>query len=210
MKRIYHGDTEARSRSGQQSAISCQPSEDDRLPTVGLSLNPQPSPFTPQRFLITPCLRTFVVNPLLLLALMAIAEGCSPQQPAPKPADSQEPEHAMTHEEEHGILPHKPHSFEETVSEIERRGRALIANGDKPPTQVTEWFDILVWLPELAGDTELKRADWEQAVRIAKDLESWSVSWKSPSPETTPPDTSRFESLIVELRKVLSRIPPPR
>ena len=208
MKKIHHGDTEARSRSGQRSAISRQPGTDDQLPTVGLSLNPHPSPFTPQRFLITPYLRASVVNLLLWLTFMMLAVGCSPTPPAPQSANPPEP--AMTHEEEHGILPHKPHSFEEAVSEIESRGRALIANSDKPPTQVTEWFDILGWLPELAADTELKRADWEQAVRIAKDFELWSDSWSPSSSGATAPDPARFESLIVELRQVLARIPPPR
>ena len=207
MQKIYHGDTEARSRSGQRSAISRQPGKDDQLPTVGLSLNPHPSLFTPQRFLITPCLRASVVNLLLWLTFMTLAVGCSPTPPAPQSANPPEP--AMTHEEEHGIPPHKPHSLEEAVSEVERRGRALIANSDKPPTQVTEWFDILGWLPELAADTDLKRADWEQAVRIATDFESWSGTWKSPSGAAAP-DPARFESLIVELRQVLTRIPPPR
>ena len=143
---------------------------------------------------------------LPLLCLIAIVGGCAPSELTPPAGDNP----AMTHEEEHGILPHKPHSFEEAVSEIESRGRALIANSDKPPTQVTEWFDILGWLPELAADTELKRADWEQAVRIAKDFELWSDSWSPSSSGATAPDPARFESLIVEFRQVLARIPPPR
>ena len=214
MKRIHHVDMEAPSRR-QPSAIRRQPKKSHRFPPVDLPHNPQCSPLNSRPFLFSPCHRVSVVNLLLLVALMTLAEGCSPSPPPTpktthKHAHGHPHEHAMTHEEEHGILPHKPHTFEEAVSEIERRGRALIADRDKPPTQVTEWFDILGWLPELAGDTELKRADWEQAVRIAKDIESWSGSWKPSSSAAAAPDTARFESLIVELRQVLSRLPPPR
>lgn len=211
MKKIHHGDTEARSRSGQWSALSHTPPTDCHWSACHSSLNV--STLNSQRFLISPCLRASVVNLMLLLTFMTLAEGCSPPPP-PKPktthkhAGGHPHEHAMTHEEEHGIPPHKPHSFEEAVSEIERRGRALIANSENPPTQVTEWFDILGWLPELAADTELKRADWEQAVRTAQKFESWSGSWKASTSGATVPDPARFESLIVELRQVLSRIPP--
>ena len=99
---------------------------------------------------------------LPLLCLIAIVGGCAPSEPTPPAGDNP----AMTHEEEHGILPHKPHSFEEAVSEIESRGRALIANSDKPPTQVTEWFDSEPDRTSWGRGSEINRAySWNAAVR---------------------------------------------
>gem|GEM_PF-2557375 len=146
----------------------------------------------------SPCLRASVVS-LLLLGLIV---GCSPTQPTTSPAP------AMTHEEEHGILPHKPHNFAKAVSEVQRRGRELLNSGTRSDAALSEWFDIIGWLPELAGDTELKRADWDKVARVTTQLESWSAAWRDPTGNNALPTVDQLEPLLSELQSTLSQLPP--
>lgn len=117
----------------------------------------------------SPRLRASVVSLLLILLV-----GCTESKPA---ATEHEHEHGLTHEEEHGILPHKPRTFAAAIEQIDKRGHELLAH--RHDHDVAEWFDILGWLPELAGDTELKKPEWDQVARIARELEQWSAPWRS-------------------------------
>lgn len=114
---------------------------------------------------------------LLLLLLLV---GCTGSKPAATKHEHEHEhghEHGLTHEEEHGILPHKPRTFAAAIEQIDQRGHELLTH--RHHHDVAEWFDILGWLPELAGDTELKKPEWDEVARIARELEQWSAPWRS-------------------------------
>lgn len=121
--------------------------------------------------------------PLLCAGLLlAFLVGCTGSKPAATEHEHQHEhehghEHGMSHEEEHGILPHKPRTFAAAIEQIDKRGHELLTH--RHDHDVAEWFDILGWLPELAGDTELKKPEWDEVARIARELEQWSAPWRS-------------------------------
>ena len=145
-----------------------------------------------------PCLCASVVTFLLL----TLITGCSPT----KPVTSAKP--AMTHEEEHGIPPHKPHNFAKAVSEVQQRGHELLNSNTRSEVAVAEWFDIIGWLLELAADTDLVRADWDKVARVSTQLESWSTAWKSSADNKAQPAADQFEPLLSELQTILNQLPP--
>lgn len=87
-------------------------------------------------------------------------------------AGSDNPESEDDHLE-HFIPAHKPHSFEELVTELSERGTALRDGSvSADSTAVTELNDIIGWLPELAADSELRKSDWERAVVASEKLQA--------------------------------------
>lgn len=115
--------------------------------------------------------------PLLCTSLLLVLlVGCAGSKPAATEHEHGH-EHGMSHEEEHGILPHKPRTFAAAIEQIDQRGHELLTHRDDH--DVAEWFDILGWLPELAGDTELRKPEWDEVARIARELEQWSAPWRS-------------------------------
>jgi hypothetical protein len=65
---------------------------------------------------------------------------------------------------EHHQPPHKPGSLPEAVIALEIRFSALPASGHVPSqaevTLLRELLDIVRWLPETAGDSDLPEAEW--------------------------------------------------
>jgi hypothetical protein len=72
----------------------------------------------------------------------------------------------------HDAPPHKPASFAAAIPETARRFEELTTNlsRDDRTRRLAELDDILRWLPELAGDTDLRRADWETAKSLVDQL----------------------------------------
>jgi hypothetical protein len=144
-----------------------------------------------------------------LLALLLIC-GCGkspPPQPKTSPQEqghthSESGEH-HSHEEEHGILRHKPRTFTEAVIQIDTRGHALLSHHHGH--HITEWFEILGWLPEIAADTDLEKSDWDSVVRIGRDLETWSAGWKNG--DKSSPNPVRLDELVAELKALVAKLP---
>lgn len=80
---------------------------------------------------------------------------------------------SMEAEEEahHEFPPHRPVSYEQLVSELERRV-TLHQTGGSDPWAEAELRDLVIWLPEFAADSELKRQDFDEAVQLGKRLQS--------------------------------------
>lgn len=154
--------------------------------------------------------RLFSMDLIRFLALLLLFCGCG-KSPPPQPKTSpQEQGHTHSasgehhsHEEEHGILPHKPRTFTEAVIQIDKRGHALLSHHHGH--HITEWFDILGWLPVIAADTDLKKADWDTVVRIGRDLETWSAGWKIG--DKSPPNPARLDELAAELKALVAKLP---
>lgn len=70
---------------------------------------------------------------------------------------------------EHHIPPHQPHSYMETVDQLKSRFDRM-ALGTEFTVAQKELEDIIIWLPDLAGDSELKQQDWEKVNTLQKSL----------------------------------------
>jgi hypothetical protein len=109
---------------------------------------------------------------------------------------------------EHHAAPHHPSSFPAAVDELDRRFSEL---STKPPLDVahdqsaTELADIVRWLPELAADSDLKRADWEAANRLALELEKLLPAWLAAKPEQKREALTTIQATLGELRQLASR-----
>lgn len=97
----------------------------------------------------------------LILLLLAVLAGCGR---APD-----EDRHL-----EHVIPAHKPHSYAETVDQLQQRVQALshTGSGSDRTVPLEELGDIIRWLPELAADSDLRKLQWEQARDIAARMQS--------------------------------------
>ena len=143
--------------------------------------------------------------PLLCAGLLlAFLVGCTESKPAATEHEHEHEhghEHGLTHEEEHGILPHKPRTFAAAIEQIDKRGHELLTH--RHGHHITEWFDILGWLPELAGDTELKKPEWDQVAQIARELEQWSAPWRTS--EKSSIDVAVLERHVSTLKSLVPK-----
>lgn len=109
---------------------------------------------------------------------------------------------------EHHAAPHHPSSFPAAVDELDRRFSEL---STKPPLDVArdksaaELADIVRWLPELAADSDLKRADWETANRLALDLEKVLPGWLAANPEQKHAALTTIRASLGELQQLADR-----
>jgi hypothetical protein len=101
---------------------------------------------------------------LFCLSLMLLTyAGCQAQGTAPAAGDS------ASVEDHHGIPEHKPKTFAKGVATLAERLKAWPKSGEAiDREELTLVTDIVRWLPELAADTDLQRADWEQVAAISK------------------------------------------
>lgn len=73
---------------------------------------------------------------------------------------------------EHHVPPHKPAHFVAAVAELDLRLQRLAAGQESDPaTAWSELLDVVSWLPGLAADTDLRKADWDQVAQISQSLQ---------------------------------------
>jgi len=102
--------------------------------------------------------RSRAADRALTAAALVVVAGCAAR--------------TVEHDEgSHALPPHHPVTFRRAVDEIERRGNALLGGPD--PGSRAAFADIVGWLPTLAADTELGRADWERVAAAARALEGF-------------------------------------
>lgn len=100
---------------------------------------------------------------LAVLVGFAGTLGCTLRETPAKPAIENVEEH-------HGIPPHKPATFTAAWEALSQR----LSDPPHPETAAkahAELLDIIRWLPELAAETDLPRAAWEDVQRLALALE---------------------------------------
>jgi len=75
---------------------------------------------------------------------------------------------------EHHVPEHKPASLAIAIEEIERRFTELAGNRQGPnaetAVQLEQLVDIVRWLPEIAGDSDLPEAPWNEVDRVSQRL----------------------------------------
>jgi len=125
-------------------------------------------------------------------------------------AESHEDEHDDEHLE-HFIPAHKPNSFGDLVEQLALRVPRLTEGGQPTggsdgghATALQEFSDIIGWIPELAADSELMRADFESAVATGNRLTEAFAEALGPR-KTKVFDAAAFEPLINELRKLVPK-----
>ena len=127
----------------------------------------------------------------LAALLAALAAGCGRSSP---------------HDDhlEHHTPAHKPAEFSAAVREVQRRATAL-AGGDAAANEpdLHELLDILRWLPELAGDSDLPEADWNRVSETAGQLialyEPLQIA-HGRGQKSSFPAAEQIEPLLSELR----------
>lgn len=109
---------------------------------------------------------------------------------------------------EHHASPHRPGSFPAAVEELDRRFPDLAAKQSldvaRDPS-AAELADIVRWLPELAADSDLRRADWEAANRRAQELEKLLPGWLAAKPAEKQEAMTAIRSSLGELRQLADR-----
>ena len=138
-------------------------------------------------------------------------------------AESHEDEHHDEHHDEHlehFVPAHKPNTFADLVDQLAKRAPQLEEanqpgdslsgsdslsdsdSGGGHATALQEFSDIVGWIPELAADSELMKADFESAVATGNKLTAAFAETLGPQ-STKPFDAATIEPLIEELRKLV-------
>jgi len=99
------------------------------------------------------------INAVIIFSISALSGCASP---------SEEDAHA-----EHVIPAHKPADFISAVDDLASRIDARAMNEQS----VQELRDIIGWLPELAAQTDLVKAEWDQVHEISMTLSR--ITWES-------------------------------
>lgn len=107
----------------------------------------------------------------------------------------------------HAMPAHYPASFVAAVEQLPTTFAPLLQDTPATPDALQRLRDIAKWLPALAAETDLRRAEWEQAQQAALGLEQLIQS----SPSVPLPERKyRFERIEADLRALaLAAVPPP-
>lgn len=139
---------------------------------------------------------TFFAGVVLLLS----QNGCGQADP-----DA----HAEDHHLEHFVPHHKPANFAESVEDIEHRSEHLTAHAghghDDEAEEFQELLDIVDWIPELAADSDLNEAAWQQAVDAGQQLSHQLATRTSQDGSL---DLTGLSQAIAEPLKVLQALVP--
>ena len=124
--------------------------------------------------------------------------GCSSSE------ESHDDEHL-----EHFVPAHKPKHFEELVEQLALRFPRLAtppatSEADDREIARQELSDIICWIPELAADSELIKADFDSAVGTGSKLAAVYAGKLEPK-KSQGVDVAEFEPLIEELRKLVPK-----
>ncbi len=124
--------------------------------------------------------------------------------------DSLEPELAAG-DAEHHFPEHRPQNFTDGVRAVRSRLAKLSAEGaaqnrQQFARQGQELRDIIQWLPELAAETDLRKADWDRvhaaSRRLAGRWGNFSARLAGNSSANAVPVTSEMEGDLAELDRL--------
>jgi len=105
---------------------------------------------------------------LLIISFTALySSGCGPSTVSPTSAEE---EHL-----EHHIPAHKPATFTDAVEALRNRIRhvgdeSAAGRADHLAGDLSELRDIVDWLPELAADSDMRKADWDEVNALTAEL----------------------------------------
>lgn len=88
---------------------------------------------------------------------LAVVAGCGGG------GDPEQEEHAH-----HEFPDHRPGNYKEAVSAISQRSWELANRGGKIGSlEFGHFVDIITWIPEMAADSDMRKADWDKANNAA-------------------------------------------
>jgi hypothetical protein len=113
------------------------------------------------------------------LAGVAFLAGCGHSKPTPASGSEAE---GHGHAYEHHNPPHKPRDFPTGLAALRERLTSFFKAPASPTPEADQEFtklvDIVGWLPELAADSDLERAEWdrvnEQSKQLARDVNAFA------------------------------------
>ena len=151
-------------------------------------------------------LNTEFLSATIALCVLGMA-GCKPSPMLDSPETSRievREDEYHDHEHEHGIPDHKPESFAAAVRRLVPQWKHLAAerragHQKHADAELAIMLDVIRWLPELAADTELRKADWDRVQQLSKELESMV---HAPPPVTTTTASIEIETLVGQLQKL--------
>ncbi|MBI1347810.1 hypothetical protein GC163_16160 [bacterium] len=128
--------------------------------------------------------------------------GCAPATVNKSPTTTAHEDH--DHEHEHGIPSHKPKTLTDAVGQLVPRWKSVTAevqagHVEHVEGEFTELLDIIRWLPELAADTDLKKAEWEQVQHSSQELETIVLALRSSRGISNSED---FDTLAAQLLRL--------
>jgi hypothetical protein len=136
--------------------------------------------------------------------------GCGGCLPAASSSNSTNAP-ADDYQSSHGVAAHRPASFAAAIAQLTDRQAAFLS--DDPPTAAAtamqELQDIVRWLPELAGETDLRRADWEAVQRLANELQSVVDPWTAAHDVAAPQARAEYERILAALRPLAAKSAAP-
>lgn len=149
--------------------------------------------------------RHLLPGAMLLLIVCFTAVGC--QQQAGTVDDDKL---------EHVSAAHRPADFADAVAQIGKRnpfdataagdsgagdsgGNGANASGSGASLPLSELSDIVVWLPEIAADSDLKKADWNEVQSMAVELESLIAK-----PNTDSTASGRYVAIVNRLHELIA------
>lgn len=133
------------------------------------------------------------MRPTLFIALLAGATslmfvGCA--------QDAEPPEHVH-----HEFPEHRPANLKEAVDALKLRSWELANRGGKIGSlEFGHFVDIIGWVPEMAADSDLKKADWESANTAAEHMKSSVLSRDL--------DIRKLEEVVADDLKTLEALVP--
>lgn len=142
----------------------------------------------------------------LMLVLLLGLLGCGMNGDSSIPTAEQ----SIGHQSSHGIAAHRPKSFSEAVEQLTTRYQALVATPpDNTDVDIADALqqlkDIVHWLPELAGDTDLRRVEWEQVQQLTLNLQQFIEPWQTAKDATDPSGKQHFNNCIAELHSLAEK-----
>lgn len=114
---------------------------------------------------------------------------------------------------EHFVPAHKPADYSTLVEQLDKRIAQQLQLSDSgagavesSPTATArqELIDIIGWIPELAADSELRKAEFEAAVSAGTRL-SHALGFENPAESTAPVDQSMIPTILEELKALVPK-----
>jgi hypothetical protein len=153
-----------------------------------------------------PCGRAVVCWLLLALGCVGALAGCGHSLPTSSSASE-----ARGEQHEHNP-PHKPRDFSSGLAALHKRFAQLFKTPNSQSLEEDKEFsklvDIVGWIPELAADSDLNRAEWdrinEQSKELARDVEEFA---RPGSEKARPRIQQQIETELQALDDVVRRHP---
>ncbi|HEV7998703.1 MAG TPA: hypothetical protein VGP63_02410 [Planctomycetaceae bacterium] len=116
------------------------------------------------------------------------------------------------HEDDHHTPAHKPQDLASALAALHERCSKLLKSSVSKPTdaqkELDQTRDIASWLPELAADSDLSRAEWDRINEHSKKLlQSLEELARGGSADPDPRVSQRLEIELHALDDIVGRHP---